>query len=83
MKLLNSQTIAMIGQLNVKRDRNYLDFLQNRHSDYTVVRSSSVARGGGRGGATAPPIGMSTKVQNGKKHHVFSTFETALCSGVD
>ena len=43
---------------------------------------SSVARGG-RGGAIAPPIGMSTKMQNGKKHHVFSTFETVLCSGVD
>ena len=44
--------------------------------------TSSVARGGA-GGAIDPPIGMSTKMQNGKKHHVFSTFETVLCSGVD
>ena len=44
--------------------------------------TSSVARVGG-GGARAPPIGMSTKMQNGKKHYVFSTFENVLCTGVD
>ena len=44
---------------------------------------SSVARGGGGAIAPPPPIGMSTKMQNGKKHYVFSTFETVLCSGVD
>ena len=46
--------------------------------------SSSVVRGGGGGGGySPPPIGMSTKMQNGKKHHVFSTFETVFCTGVD
>ena len=46
-----------------------------------VTPTSSVARGAG--GGYSPPIGMSTKMQNGKKHYVFSTFETVLCSGVD
>ena len=41
--------------------------------------SSSVARG-----ATAPtPHWHVDQNANGKKHYVFSTFETVLCTGVD
>ena len=34
-----------------------------------------------RGGPAAPPIGMSTKMQN-KKKHVFSTSETFVCTAM-
>ena len=46
---------------------------------------SSTARGGGGGAGELqpPPIGMSTKMQNEKKHYVFSTFETVKCTRVD
>ena len=72
--------LAISGQ---KRKQTLTRFYPTKTSGWYLY--SSVARGGrgGGGGAIAPPIGMSTKMQNGKKHHVFSTFETVLCSGVD
>ena len=47
------------------------DRLCSRHVlSIFVILASSVARGGGRGGATAPPIGLPTKMQN-KKNTTF------------
>ena len=47
-----------------------------RPTSSLLVNASSAARGRGKGGGYSPPIGMSTKMQNGENHNVFSTFET-------
>ena len=54
----------------------------HRETYYFLFQCSSIAKG-----AIAPPpppsIGILTKMQNKKKKHVFSTFETVVSTGID
>ena len=61
----------------------FTNFVLDTNTSLQPIAYPGRMRGGGGGGAAAPPLyGMSTKMQNKKKKHVFITSEIVVCTGM-
>ena len=58
------KTNQMLSAFYASKKDDNMDRNNARASSEVAKKCSSVARGGGRGGYSPPPIGMSTKMQN-------------------